>query len=67
LLWRRWRNGKDEDEINGDWMGGPAETQAQDQQKCKRTKSQQIRGTKEEMKSRRRSKKKEKMNPFLSF
>lgn len=32
LLWRRWRKGKGEDEINWDWIGDPAETQAQDQQ-----------------------------------
>lgn len=47
---------KGEDEINGDWIGDPAETPA-DQQQCNKTKSQPIGRTKEEMKSRRSSKK----------
>lgn len=52
-----WRKGKGEDEINGDWIGDPAETQAQDQRhSVKRQKVNKLREPMKKLKSRRSKK-----------
>lgn len=57
MLWRMWRKGKGEDEINGDWIGDPAETQAQDQRhSVKRQKVNKLREPMKKLKSRRSKK-----------